>query len=59
MHRHSLIILSLVLLLPMIAYDLATKRIPSRLQFEQAPKSESGIIPVDGFGSDADSDGVE
>ena len=43
----------------MIAYDLVTKEIPSRLRSEQAPKSEFGIIPVDGFGSLADSDGVE
>ena len=58
MNRHSLTMLSLVLL-PMSAYYLATKGIPTRLLSEQAPTSEFGIIPVDGSGSHAHSDGVE
>ena len=55
----SLIKLSLVLLLIMTAYDLVTKEIPSRLRSEQAPKSGFGIIPVNEFGSHADSDEME
>ena len=55
----SLLYLSLVLLLTTTVYYRVTKRIPSRLRFEQAPKSEFGIIPAGGFGSHAGSGGVE
>lgn len=34
-----------------LLYDRANKGIPSRLQADQAPRSEFGIVPVDGFGS--------
>ncbi len=42
-------------------YDRVTKGIPSRLQADEAPKSEFGVVPVDGFGSDSqlDPNGIE
>ena len=36
-----------------------TKKIVTRLRVEQAPKSEFGIVPVNGFGSHAYSGGAE
>jgi hypothetical protein len=53
--------LSLVILLISIAsvYDQVTKRIVTRLGTDQAPKSEFGIVPVGGFGSQAYNGGVE
>ena len=43
----------------LIVYDLMTKKIVTRLLVEQAPKSEFGIVPVNGFGSHAYSGGAE
>ena len=50
----------LVISIPiLIVYDLMTKKIVTRLLVEQAPKSEFGIVPVNGFGSHASSGGAE
>lgn len=50
----------LVISIPiLIVYDLMTKKIVTRLLVEQAPKSEFGIVPVNGFGSHAHSGGAE
>lgn len=40
-------------------YNQATKRIPSRLNDEQAPRSEFGVVRVDGFGSRFRAGGLE
>ena len=40
-------------------YYLLTRKIVTRLRVEQAPKSEFGIVPVNGFGSHAHSGGTE
>lgn len=40
-------------------YQQITKLFISRLRADQAPKSDFGIVPVDGFGSDTFSGGVE
>ena len=42
-----------------IVYNRLTKKIMTRLRVEQAPKSEFGIVPVNGFGSHAYSGGAE
>jgi hypothetical protein len=52
----------LILLIPatfLFLYGWATKKIPTRLQADQAPKSKFGIVPVDGFGSRPHAGGVE
>jgi len=53
--------LALVLLLISILYlyRRVTKRIVTRLRSDQVPASDFGIVPVDGFGSQAYSGGVE
>ena len=43
----------------LIIYNLMTRKIVTRLLVEQAPKSEFGIVPVNGFGSHAYSGGAE
>jgi hypothetical protein len=40
-------------------YNQATKGIPSRLRADQAPRSELGIVCVDGFGSRCRAGGIE
>ncbi|KAI9775707.1 MAG: hypothetical protein M1816_005776, partial [Peltula sp. TS41687] len=40
-------------------YSQATKRIPTRLRADQAPKSEFGVVPVGGFGSRSHADGLD
>ena len=42
-----------------VIYDFATKSIPTRLSFEQAPKSPLGLLPVEAFDSQATSEGIE
>lgn len=43
-------------LLVLFLYDRVTKRIPSRLRPDQAPKSGFGLVPINGFGDDSASD---
>jgi hypothetical protein len=52
---HLLILLSSAALL----CNQLAKSIPTRLRADQAPISEFGIVPVDGFGSRSDANGVE
>jgi hypothetical protein len=40
-------------------YDWITKKIPTRLRADQAPRAEFGIVPVNGFGSRLLAGGVE
>jgi hypothetical protein len=42
-----------------VLYDQVTRGIPTRLRAEQAPRSEFGIVRVDGFGSRSRASGVE
>ncbi|KAI9789841.1 MAG: hypothetical protein M1816_005758 [Peltula sp. TS41687] len=53
--------LTLLILLISVAYlySHTTKRIPTRLRADQAPKSEFGVVPVDGFGSRCHADGLD
>jgi hypothetical protein len=41
--------LPMLLILAALLYDQATRRIPTRLRADQAPKSEFGLVPVDDF----------
>ena len=54
-----LITLSVVFSVISIVYYQITSGTPTRLRVEQAPKSEFGIVPVNGFGSHAYSGGAE
>ncbi|KAI9777909.1 MAG: hypothetical protein M1816_004381 [Peltula sp. TS41687] len=53
--------LYLILLLISVAflYSELTKRIPTRLRSDQAPKSDFGLVPVDGFGSRTRANGLD
>jgi hypothetical protein len=42
-----------------LLYDQATRRIPTRLRVDQAPKSAFGVVPVDGFASQLRTYGTE
>ena len=55
----GLIKISVALLFVLIAYVQVIKRTVTRLQVAQAPKSEFGIVPVNGFGSHGHGGGVE
>ena len=48
-----------VFLLLAVLYDQETKRIPSRLHDNQAPRSRFGLVRADAFGSDTTAYGVE
>ncbi|RYP91980.1 hypothetical protein DL770_001901 [Monosporascus sp. CRB-9-2] len=47
------------LLLVAVLYDWVTKRIPSRLRPEQAPRTRFGLDPADGFSSPGDVHGAD
>ena len=46
-----------ILVLLAFLYSWISKDIPSRVH--QAPRSEFGLVPVGGFGSQLDADGLE
>lgn len=43
----------------LIVYEVMTRNVVTRLRVDQAPKSEFGIVPVNGFGSHAYGGGAE
>lgn len=42
-----------------VLYDQLTKRIPSRLRLEEAPKSPTGLVRADELGPNACAHGIE
>jgi len=60
MQAASIVALPVIFLLSVaVLYHWLTKRIPSRLRADQAPRSPFGLVPVDGFGSRRGGGGVE
>jgi hypothetical protein len=60
MNPHSTALyLSVLLISAALLYDQATRRIPTRLRADQAPKSEFGVVPVGGFASQLRASGIE
>jgi hypothetical protein len=55
----SIALYLLVLISAALLYDRATRRIPTRLRADQAPKSEFGVNSVDGFASQLRTSGTE
>jgi hypothetical protein len=51
--------LSITIVLLAVLYDQLTKRIPSRLRADEAPKSAFGLVRVDELSSHASAHGVE
>lgn len=54
-----LVALLVISILISIVYNLLTTNIVTRLSVEQAPRSDFGIVPVNGYGSHASRGGVE
>lgn len=52
-------VLCLLIAFAAVLYKQATKGIPTRLRADQAPRSEFGVVRVDGFDSRSRAGGIE
>ena len=55
----DLVSLFLSVFLVALLYDQFTRKIPTRLRPDQAPKSAFGVVPADGFASQLRASGTE